>query len=408
MNIKKLSIAAAVLLAHVCAFAANAETAAKAQADAELFTDISISNGPYVHGITDDSATVVWCTDQPAVSWVEIAPADGSHFYAQERKKFFQAPLGRKLVGTMHTVRIDGLKPATTYNFRIFSRKVAAEVKNRTYYGAVASSKVYKKAPLKLRTLDASKKEINFAVVNDIHEHSDELKKLLEFVPKSADFLLLNGDMTNYMGSREQMFKGYLNVISEFVGKTGMPMFMAIGNHETRGAISHEFMNYFPTPTNKPYYTFRVGPAFFVVLDSGEDKPDNDVEYSDRSDFDNYRQRQAEWFKGVVKSKEYAAAPVKILIVHVPPAWGSWHGSKHFQKCFAEAINNAGLSAIISAHTHKFMFFDGKEGIIKTPNVINAARELMNVNVNTDKLTFSFFNTEGKKTRGDIVLPVVK
>ena len=45
------------------------------------------------------------------------------------------------------------------------------------------------------------------------------------------------------------------------------------------------------------YYTFRHGPAFFVVLDCGEDKPDNDIEYSGLADFDRYRATAADWLK---------------------------------------------------------------------------------------------------------------
>ncbi len=367
---------------------------------------ISIIHGPYLHGVSDTEATVVWVTDKPAVSWVEIAPDDGSHFYEQERQKIFQSPLGRKVVGTVHSIKIKNLKPATSYNYRVFSRRVVAD-DLRTFYGAVASTRVYKKEPLKLKTLDATKKEIVFSVVNDIHEKSSFLVKLLKFTPKNVDFLLLNGDMVDYMDSQSQIFKGFLDDVSKFCEK-GIPMFMIRGNHETRGAFEHEFMTYFPTPTNKPYYAFRVGPAYFVVVDGGEDKPDSDIEYSDRADFDNYRKEQALWLKNVVNSDEFKKAPVKILLSHIPPAWGAWHGSKHFSKYFTDIINGAGFSVILSGHkhTHHGLISDNKS--IKVPNVVNAQKDMMNVKVSSEKIILSFFDENGKQSHDNIIIDVVK
>lgn len=48
---------------------------------------------------------------------------------------------------------------------------------------------------------------------------------------------------------------------------------MTRGNHENRGAYAQHWLDYFPTPTGETYYTFRRGPAFFIVLDGCEDKP---------------------------------------------------------------------------------------------------------------------------------------
>ena len=370
---------------------------------------ISILYGPYVHGITETEATVVWVTDKPAVSWVEIAPDDGSHFYEKERTKYFDAPLGRKVIGTFHKVKIEGLKPNSTYNYRVFSRRVVEEKMGQrglTYYGAVASSRVYKAIPPKFKTLDTSKKEIVFSVVNDIHQRSEFLTNLLKHTPKNADFIALNGDMVSSMESIQQVFDSYLTAVADF-SKNGTPMFMIRGNHEARGLVSTDFMKFFPTSTGTPYFTFRVGPAMFVVIDGGEDKPDQGIEYSDRADFDTYRQKQADWLKKVIETDEFKKAPVKILITHIPPLGGGWHGAIHFQKCFADTINKAGFSLIVSGHYHKYKFFEASD-IIKVPNIVNSAREMMNVKVNEKEITLSFVGEDGKKSRADVIVPVVK
>lgn len=368
------------------------------------FRRIKITHGPWVHSLTDTSVIVLWTTDCDAVSWVEVAPDDGSHFYERERKKFYQSPLGKKAAGTLHAVKIDGLNPDTLYNYRVFSKKVMFEQGEATYYGFTASTRVYRKDPLKFRTLGSSKKEIRFSVLNDTHERVKYIKNMLSVVPEKTDFLLLNGDMVSNIVSRDAFLSSFVDDFAAFCAN-GTPMFYARGNHETRGAMAKDILEYFPTDTNKTYYTFKVGPAMFVVLDSGEDKPDSDIEYFDRADFDSFRERQAEWFKQVVASKEFREAPVKILISHIPPAWGNWHGSKHFQKHFAETINGAGFSLILSGHLHKHEFY-APSNLINVPNIVNSNQEMLNVKVGERKIEVAFVNEKGEKARDTLVFDV--
>ena len=57
-------------------------TAAAAFADG-----IAISHGPYLQNITETSATIVWTCNRQSTGWVELAPDDGSNFYACERPR---------------------------------------------------------------------------------------------------------------------------------------------------------------------------------------------------------------------------------------------------------------------------------------------------------------------------------
>lgn len=387
----------------------SVEKNANADKPERLFQDIKITHGPYVQSLTETSATVIWTTDCDAVSWVEIAPADGSHFYEKNRQKFYQAPLGRKLSGKLHSVKIDGLKPDTTYNYRVFSTKVMCEDGEATYYGFTASTRVYQKEPLKIKTLDTTKKSIAFSVLNDVHQRVDFLNKMLAQIPQDTDFLLLNGDMVNNMVCEEQIFKGFLDDVAKFC-EGGMPMFFARGNHETRGTFSGEYLKYFPTNTDKTYYTFRVGIVYFVVLDSGEDKPDNDIEYFERADFDNFRTQQAKWLKSVVNSAEFKNAPVKILISHIPPAWGDWHGSKDFQKKFRDIVNGANFSLIVSGHLHTYRGrgFEASKELFNAYNVVNTNQEMLNIRVDENKISVDFVDVNGNKTLKSVNLDVKK
>lgn len=392
---------AAFLIAAVCAF--SAEKPEKAE-------KFAIKYGPYVHSLYGDEAVITWITNRPAVSWVETAPDDGTHFYAYERPKFFNSPMGKKLVGTVHSVRLKDVSKPTRY--RVLSAEVIGRAGERVDYGAFAGSDVYRDIPFLLRPIPENSEKVKFAVVNDIHADSARLAALLSHAPKDIEFLVLNGDMLSRMDSERQIFEGFMNEIVKFT-RSEKPVYFVRGNHESRGEFSEEFLKYFPTPTGKPYYSFKWGNACFVMLDAGEDKPDSDIEYFSTADFDAYRREQAEWFAELIKNEDFKKAPVKIIIVHVPPAWGAWHGSLHFRKLFMPLINESGADVILSGHLHSFnpkrnslpLYPADKDGI-NVPNVVNSNVDLMIVSANSKEIDISFIDSKGGKPREDIKLPV--
>ncbi|MDY5774201.1 MAG: fibronectin type III domain-containing protein, partial [Bacteroidaceae bacterium] len=137
-------------------------------------------HGPYLQNITATEATIVWEADKPSIGWVELAPDDGSHFYATERKKFFDCTNGVKNTSLIHTVKLSGLKPGTNYRYRIYSQEVLSHQGIFVNYdGRIAASNVYSKQPLQFQTLDPKKTETSFVVLNDIHGKSEAIAPLM-------------------------------------------------------------------------------------------------------------------------------------------------------------------------------------------------------------------------------------
>ena len=95
---------------YLCLFAVATQVAA---------AQIKILYGPYLQNVKDTEVTLVWESDKPSVGWVEIAPNDDSHFYGEERPKYYDTTNGVKNTATLHTVKVKGLQPATTYRYRI-------------------------------------------------------------------------------------------------------------------------------------------------------------------------------------------------------------------------------------------------------------------------------------------------
>ena len=193
----------------------------------------------------------------------------------------------------MHNVRIDGLSPANKYRYRIYSQEVVSHESYIIKYGDINASRAYNAELPSFTTLDKNTSQVRFAIVNDIHQKNDVLKKLLSQINwKNNDLVFFNGDMQNNSRNEDQIFSSFMDTaISIFADRH--PMFYARGNHETRGEFASQFPRYCPTETGKLYYILRTGPVCFIVLDTGEDKPDSDIEYSNIADFDAYRTQQA-------------------------------------------------------------------------------------------------------------------
>lgn len=169
---------------------------------------------------------------------------------------------------------------------------------------------ILKHKPYTVTTLDPAQERVDFWVVNDIHSRDSIFRLLIRTAPEEKpDFVCLNGDLATQIETRQTLWDACLASASEILTPAGIPLVAVRGNHENRGVCSGCWSDFFPTPTGETYYTFRRGPAFFLVLDGCEDKPDSDIRYYGLGDWDAYRQREAAWLKKVVESEEFRTAP---------------------------------------------------------------------------------------------------
>ncbi|MCF0172829.1 MAG: metallophosphoesterase [Bacteroidales bacterium] len=354
-----------VLALAIAAFTANAQ----------------IISGPYLQNVSETGFTVVWDTKDTTLAWVEIAPDDGTHFYNTEREKIWETNLGRKKVGTHHVIEVSGLEPGSTWRYRALCSEVTAYDGNaKVIYGKTFGTDVYSKTPPAITLPSSKKPSTRFAVCNDIHAANDKLRGLMaDAAGQNYDFVVFNGDLVSMMKSTEHIRESWLNSAAELFADR-IPLYVARGNHETRGVASTRFMEYFPTSSGQPYYWFRYGPAFFLVLDGGEDKPDNDIEYCNLGLYDEYRTREAEWIADIVESAEWKAAPLHIVFCHIPPANGGWHADQDIYDKFVPILNNAGVDVMLCGHLHRHDYRPkGSCEGIGFPIVVNDMQTLMTV-----------------------------
>ena len=88
----------------------QSETQTLTSRAAQSAGDIKVTN------IDDTSASISWITDSPAVGQVEYFQEDG-----QSGKGFEDRDEGGQSVRRLHHVTLNGLTPATTYHYKVFS-----------------------------------------------------------------------------------------------------------------------------------------------------------------------------------------------------------------------------------------------------------------------------------------------
>lgn len=340
-----------------------------------------VAVGPWVTRVTETEFTVLWTTDIDAAAWVEVAPDDGTTWYKEDRPKFYDSYIGRRRISKLHRVRVTGLEPGHVYRYRLMQQGVLENSGNRRVIlgEGWGSSVISGHHPYKMKTLDPEMDTVSFWVVNDIHGRDSIFRCLMNGIDKAKpDFVAFNGDMNTQIENEGQMMDGYLRSASELISKAGIPIFYNRGNHENRGVYAEHLLEYFPTATGECWQAFREGPVYFVFLDCGEDKPDDDVRYYNLSVSQQYREQEAEWLKQVVESEEYKSAPMRIVLFHMVPADknSSWYGEQQATDLFVPILKGTGVNLMLSGHYHKYSFHKaGERGDTDFPVIVNSNKD---------------------------------
>lgn len=353
--------------------------------------------GPWIQNVTESELTLMWTTEGKSLSWVEVAPDDGTPFEAAQRPRFYQTVAGKRFTGTFHCVKIGGLEPGVTYRYRIVGKEV---VDDSDPYGSIYGKEAVLRPGGTVKTLDYNAESCRFSMVNDIHDNASKYISLVGPVKdEPVDFLLLNGDIVSYATSIDTVIAHTFGPVADIV--RDIPVFFARGNHEGRGADSYLIPGLFRTPTGEFYYVFRQGPVAFVVMDGGEDKPDSSVEYSGLADYDSYRQAELEWLREAVRDPLFAEAPVKVAICHTPliDNASSWYAQTWLARNFTPVLNKAGVDLMLSGHLHRHVYMEAGECGNGFPIVVNDNKSRLDFRAVAGQVLIDIYDMSGTKVK---------
>jgi len=159
---------------------------------------------------------------------------------------------------------------------------------------------------------------INIYHISDAHNMEDAPIEAGKYFGDALDLLILNGDIPDHSGDTANFNSIYR--ICSGITEGSLPIVFSKGNHDTRGIYGEAFHEYTPSDNGKPYYTFRLGSLWGLVLDCGEDKDDSHDAYSYTTCFHNYRLKETKWLEEIISKEEYNEEGIKhkIVISHVP------------------------------------------------------------------------------------------
>ena len=192
-----------------------------------------------------------------------------------------------------------------------------------------------------------------------------------------------------------------------------IPCFFLRGNHETRGAAARALRDYLLLPDNRYYGALTLGAARVLLLDCGEDKPDDSKEYSGLVDFTAYIREQARWLETEISCKAFNDAVWRIAVIHIPPDWrtdgqAGRFGEKRINSLLAPLLDRGRINVVISGHNHKPELIDPprpdlKEGF-KWPVFIGGAHPfegstVTRVEADLQTLCVRMIGSDGKVTQ---------
>lgn len=353
--------------------------------------------GPYLQAAYHDRITVRWITNVPCYSWVEYGESP-----VKLDKKVHTLNSGLiEAYNTINGIKLKKLQAGTNYHYRICSKVILDFIPNKIVYGNTYNSPVYSFITPALKA-----DRLEFIVLNDIHDRPESFDVLMKFKGTTKkDFVFLNGDMFNFQTDENQLVDHLLKPLSTLIAST-TPLVFSRGNHETRGKFARQLNKYFDGGEESYYYSFQQGPAYIIVLDSGEDKADEVIVYGAIVDFDAYRIEQAEWLEKEIQKEEFKQAKYKIVFSHIPfynspDNPGNGHGTVHCREQWGPLLNKAKIDVLISGHTHRYGIHPAIPGEHNYPIVIGGGpsdgkRTIMQVKADQNALNVQMFDDSGK------------
>lgn len=386
----------------------------------------AIIAGPCLQNPREDSMTVVWVTDAKCLGWVEYeeagSPATGrSDPPARDEPGDPGGPegtagsLAHRAVSNrdglvdadrrLHRVTIRGLDPGTSYRYRVVSKAIVGFEPYKVTYGGTAASEVHG-----FTTLDPRKPGFSFVVLNDLHDKVDIMERLMALAGREPyDLVILNGDIVNDPQSEEQVIRNFLGPFGEAFASR-IPFVLVRGNHETMGRYARDLRPFLRDPDEAYHGAFTHGGVRFVILDSGEDKPDGEPVYAGLADFDRYRSDQRRWLAREIRGREFREARFRVGITHIPLfGSGQGHGATDCREKWGPLLDAGGIDLHLSAHIHRHRILDPEPGLHDYPVVIGGAptpgsATLARVDVTPDELRVTVISDEDEPA-GSLTVP---
>ena len=344
---------------------------------------------PYLQNPVGNGITVMWETTVPAYCWVEYGTD------TTQLKRARTIVDGQVVCNNyLHKIRIDGLQPGQKYYYRVCSQEILLYQAYKKVFGNTAQSAFSE------FTLPATDTDSFTAVVfNDLHQHTQTFRALCQQIKNvNYDFVVFNGDCVDDPVDHNQA-TSFISELTEGVCGGRIPTFFMRGNHEIRNAYSIGLRDHYDYVGDRTYGSFNWGDTRIVMLDCGEDKPDDHWVYYGLNDFTQLRNEQVDFLKKELSSKEFKKAGKRVLIYHIP-LYGN-DGKNLCANLWTKLLEKAPFNISLNAHTHKYAYHPKGELGNNYPVIIGGGYKMDGATVmilekKKDELRVKVLNAKGK------------
>ena len=344
---------------------------------------------PYLQNPVGNGITVMWETTVPAYCWVEYGTD------TTQLKRARTIVDGQVVCNNyLHKIRIDGLQPGQKYYYRVCSQEILLYQAYKKVFGNTAQSAFSE------FTLPATDTDSFTAVVfNDLHQHTQTFRALCQQIKNvNYDFVVFNGDCVDDPVDHNQA-TSFISELTEGVCGARIPTFFMRGNHEIRNAYSIGLRDHYDYVGDRTYGSFNWGDTRIVMLDCGEDKPDDHWVYYGLNDFTQLRNEQVDFLKKELSSKEFKKAGKRVLIHHIP-LYGN-DGKNLCANLWTKLLEKAPFNISLNAHTHKYAYHPKGELGNNYPVIIGGGYKMDGATVmilekKKDELRVKVLNAKGK------------
>lgn len=281
-------------------------------------------------------------------------------------------------------VRLTGLKPNTTYYYRIGADRISYQGGYKMkVLGTEVDEKIYS------FTTAGKKAKSHFCVMNDTHinwgSFGPTIDKIVELDPSCA---IWNGDALNNDESMDVLKSVFLAPkIAKSDYASTLPLLLAPGNHEDRGFETRTLENIwmFRQPEERSSrdwdlgrnFAVRMGDIALIGLDTAEDKLDTNTKLAGLFTSEPYRVAQTAWLEDALRQPEIASAPYLVAFCHIPlfdsnpksnpgdlypndvhPDYHSDYAAwqRTCSKMWSPLLNKAKCQLVVTAHEHIYRY----------------------------------------------------
>lgn len=289
----------------------------------------SITRGPTVHMVTNQSSMLLWetcCLTNATVQY-------GLNMSLSEK-------VSNSTPDFTHRITLTGLEEGATYYYKVISSDVSSDVYN--FKTAPADGE-----PFKMVVFGDNRPD------NDTSAQPPQFSQIIDMVIAEAPHIVvMTGDyvysITSDLASNEAKWSSFLDVIERLAHY--VPVYAAVGNHDTGLAIGSPMISYFLDAFEQfgepsTYFSFDYAGVHLVMLDSEVSGPQGRITGS-----------QFSWLTSDLLSSE---SPMKFVFAHRPLYPLSHIGSsldtnKTERDGLQQLFESANVTLFVAGHDHLY------------------------------------------------------